>query len=234
MEPGSSVELALQVARQTVYRKYEAAATTAAVATPMAPATVEAPLEPEALALAAVEPDVVLLASVVDDEDVTPEEPDDSVVLEPTVPADPVVLVAPTVESTAPEAAVVAAPEAAVVAASAPEAAVEATADVTAADPAVEAAVLAWPFTAATARAAMTRTWKNFMVLVEIGRGLGHLEVKVRMNKANRAALAIVVTWRDHGAVRMACEPTVFPGVVGQAFHAGFAFRRVELGFGAM
>ncbi|KAG3110782.1 hypothetical protein PI125_g9714 [Phytophthora idaei] len=130
-----------------------------------------APLEPEAEALAAVEPDVVLLASAVDDEAVVPDEVE-SVVLEPTVPAEPVVLAAPTVESTAPEAAVVAsAPEAAVVAASAPEVAVVASAPevaVVAVAPAVEAAVEVaafWPFTAAKARAAMTRTWNTFMAV---------------------------------------------------------------------
>ncbi|ETK94139.1 hypothetical protein L915_02759 [Phytophthora nicotianae] len=127
-----------------------------------------APLEPEAEAeaLAAVEPDVVL--SVVDDESVVLDEVV-SVVLEPTVPAEPVVLVAPTVESTAPEAAVVAsAPEVAVVAA-APDVAVASAAEVAvaAADPVVEAAVevAAWPFTAAKARAAITRTWNTFMAL---------------------------------------------------------------------
>ncbi|KAG6612039.1 uncharacterized protein IUM83_17497 [Phytophthora cinnamomi] len=89
-------------------------ATAAAVATPMAPATCEAPLEPEApLDEAAVEPDLVLLAPV--DDEAETGEPDDSVVDEPTVAAEPVVLEAPTVESTAPEAAVVVpAPEVAV------------------------------------------------------------------------------------------------------------------------
>jgi hypothetical protein len=107
--------------------------------------------------------------------------------------------------SAAPEAAVVAASVAAEEAVAAAEPASEAVAEaaVVAAEPAVE--VEAWPLTAATARAAMTRTWNTFMVWIGglVGRwgGLARSEVKVTMSSGRRVPVPIVLTWRDHGPI---------------------------------
>lgn len=151
---------------------------TAAAAAPIAPVTCEAPLDPDA----AVEPEdafelvesVVDEDAVVDDESVvvvdeSPASTAASALEEPTTVESTAALPAPTVAVTpAEEAAVVAEP---VVVAAAPVAAVGI---VLAAD---------WPFTAATARAAMTRTWMNFMV--EWSRlGLEHLKVEIGVRES--------------------------------------------------
>jgi hypothetical protein len=147
-------------------------ASTAAVAAPMAPATCEAPLEPEPEALAS-----ATVASASPDDSV-----DDS---SERTAAEPVPLVASSVPlevmfmlGSMPEAAV----EAALDVAAAAEEAVDVAADVAATEPAADASVEVWPLTAATARAAMTRSWKTFMVGWGGGAGgLGRLEAEVGM-----------------------------------------------------
>ncbi|ETI54259.1 hypothetical protein F443_02885 [Phytophthora nicotianae P1569] len=129
----------------------------------MAPEIWEAPLDPEA------EAEAEALASAVVEDSVAL---DDSVAesSEPTA-ADPAVLVASAVPLDAmfmllsmPDAAV----DVVAAVSAAAEEAVEVAADVVAAaaEAAVEVAADVWPLTAATARAAMTRNWKTFILVV--------------------------------------------------------------------
>jgi hypothetical protein len=174
-----------------VYRKYAPTTSTVAAATPTAPVILDVPIEPDALVEA--EAAVELLESPVDDDTVVVELNEESVVdvIEPaaSIATDPVELEEPTAVSidvlpVAPTAGVVApVPEAAVVVPAAgaavalvdeatpvaPVAGVTAgvVAPVLPVEPVVVAA--AWPETPAMARAAMTRTWKNFMVAGECG-----------------------------------------------------------------
>lgn len=143
-------------------------------------ATWEAPLEPA-------EPDAAVAEDAVAEDPlaVVPVDEDsvgvDSV--EPTAAVDPaVLLVVAVVESVVPLDVMfmlLPMPDIVPVVSAAPEEAVDATADVVAvvvaaaAEDAVDAAVEVWPLTAATARAAMTRTWNTFMIVEVEGSGGG-------------------------------------------------------------